>query len=189
MSTENDTGMLNTCNAVCWILAFAAGLFVASVCVYWAGLHGLVSAVIGLVVLLGAGYLFPQVFCTGLDAVPAEPVAPTTPAATSAAPVMPEVMDEIVEEVVDQREPKVKPAAERRPKLFGAAPDNIDDLKAISGVGPALEKKLNELGVYTYDQIASWKKADIEWVDDQLKFRGRIERDDWVKQAKKLAKG
>ncbi len=188
MNTDNNTGMLDTCNAVCWILAFAAGLFVASVCVYWAGLHGLVSAVIGLVALLGAGYLFPQVFCTGRDAVPAEPVAPT-PAATSAAPVMPEVLDEIVEEVVDEPEPKVKTAAERKPKLYDAAPDKTDDLKVISGVGPALEKKLNELGVYKYDQIAAWKKADIEWVDGQLKFRGRIERDDWVKQAKKLAKG
>ena len=154
MSTDNNAGMLDTCNAVCWILAFAAGLFVASVCVYWAGLHGLVSAVIGLVALLG-----------------------------------PEVMDEIVEEVVGEPEPKVKPAAERKPKLYDAAPDKTDDLKVISGVGPALEKKLNELGVYKYDQIASWKKADIEWVDGQLKFRGRIERDDWVKQAKKLAKG
>ena len=179
MSTENDTSMLNTCNAVCWILAFAAGLFIASVCVYWVGLHGLVSAVIGLVALLGAGYLFPQVFCTGSDAVPAEPVAPT-PAATSAAPVMPEVVAEPVPEVTK---------SVGKPKLYGAAPDNIDDLKVISGVGPALEKKLNDLGVYRFEQIASWKKADIEWVDDQLKFRGRIERDDWVKQAKKLAKG
>jgi predicted flap endonuclease-1-like 5' DNA nuclease len=181
MSTENDTGMLNTCNAVCWILAFAAGLFIASVCVYWAGLHGLVSTVIGLVVLLGAGYLFPQVFCTGRDAVPAEPVAPT-PAATSAAPVVPEA-------VAEPEPAAVSEDSARKPKLYGAAPDSIDDLKVISGVGPALEKKLNDLGVYRYDQIASWKKADIEWVDGQLKFRGRIERDDWVKQAKKLAKG
>lgn len=175
MSTENDIGMLNSCKAVCWILAFAAGLFVASVCIYWIGLHGLVSAVIGLVVLLCAGYLFPQMFCTGLDAAPAEPVAPT-PAATSAAPVVPEPAPEA--------EPE---RPEGKPKLYGAAPDNIDDLKVISGVGPALEKKLNDLGVYRYEQIGSWTKADIEWVDEQLKFRGRIERDDWVSQARKLA--
>ncbi len=177
MTTENDSGLLNTCNAVCWILAFAAGLFIASVCIYWAGLHGLVSAVIGLVALLGSGYLFPLVFCTGREAVPAEP-ASATPAATSAAPVVPEVT------------PAPEPVAKQsEPKLYGAAPDNIDDLKAISGVGPALEKKLNELGVYRYEQIASWKKADVKWVDERLKFKGRIERDDWVKQARKLAKG
>jgi predicted flap endonuclease-1-like 5' DNA nuclease len=177
MNTDDTSGTLNSCAAVCWILAFAAGLFVASVCVYWAGIHGLLSAVIGLIALLGAGYLFPQVFCTGRDEVPAKPVSPM-PAATSAAPVMPEVV----------KEPE--PAQDiRKPKLFDAPPDNADDLKVISGVGPVLEKKLKDLGVYRYEQIASWKKADIEWVDERLKFRGRIERDDWVKQAKKLVKG
>lgn len=185
MSNDNQFEMLSTCKAVCWILAFAAGLFVASVCIYWAGLHGLVAAVIGLIALLGAGYLLPQVLCTGRDAVPAEPASPT-PAATSAAPVVPEVMDEIIEDAVDDPESRAE-AAERKPKLYGAAPDNIDDLKAISGVGPALEKKLNALGVYKYEQIAAWKKADIQWVDDRLKSRGRIERDDWVRQARELA--
>lgn len=184
MSSENTSGMLNTCNAVSWILAFAAGLFVACVCLYWIGLHGLVSAVIGLVALLGAGYLFPQILCAGRDAVPAEPVEPM-PSATSAAPVVTEPAP------ASEPEPETAAAPEQagKPKLYGAAPDNIDDLKVISGIGPALEKKLNDLGVYRYEQIAAWKKTDIKWVDDQLKFRGRIERDDWVKQAKKLAKG
>ena len=68
-------------------------------------------------------------------------------------------------------------------------PSQPDDLKLISGVGPVLEKKLNELGIYTYKQVASWKKAEREWVDGYLSFKGRIERDDWVKQAKALAKG
>ena len=180
MNTDRNPGMLDSCKAVCWILAFAAGLFVATVCVYWLGLHGLVSAVIGLIALLAAGYLFPPLFCTGREAPPAEPVAPT-PAATSAAPVMPEVTPAAApEEPEDQGRP---------PKLYGAAPDNVDDLKAISGVGPALEKKLNDLGVYRYEQIASWSEADVAWVDEKLKFRGRIERDNWVKQARDLAKG
>jgi len=68
-------------------------------------------------------------------------------------------------------------------------PTEPDDLKLISGVGPALERKLNDLGIYTYKQVASWKKAEREWVDGYLSFKGRIERDDWVKQAKALAKG
>ena len=59
----------------------------------------------------------------------------------------------------------------------------------ISGVGPKLEGVLNDLGVYQFSQVASWKKADIAYVDERLKFKGRIERDDWVKQAKALAKG
>lgn len=68
-------------------------------------------------------------------------------------------------------------------------PAQPDDLKLISGVGPKLEGTLNELGIFTYAQIAKWKKKEIEWVDGYLKFKGRIERDDWLKQAKALAKG
>ncbi|KAG1651155.1 NADH-quinone oxidoreductase subunit E 1 [Nymphon striatum] len=61
-----------------------------------------------------------------------------------------------------------------------------DDLKLISGVGPKLEKTLNGLGFWHFRQIAAWKKADIAIVDDELSFKGRIERDDWIKQAKLL---
>ena len=77
---------------------------------------------------------------------------------------------------------KNRPAAVKKP----AKPD---DLKMISGVGPKLEGVLNGLGIYTFAQVASWKKAERDWVDGYLKFKGRIERDDWVKQAKALAKG
>jgi peptide/nickel transport system ATP-binding protein len=68
-------------------------------------------------------------------------------------------------------------------------PEQPDDLKLISGIGPKIEAILNGLGIYTYAQIAGWKKAEREWVDGFLKFRGRIDRDDWVKQAKALRKG
>ncbi|NLS03187.1 NADH-quinone oxidoreductase subunit E [Rhizobium sp. P32RR-XVIII] len=77
---------------------------------------------------------------------------------------------------------KNRPAGIEKP----AAPD---DLKLISGVGPKIESTLNELGIFTYAQVAGWKKAEREWVDGYLNFKGRIERDDWVKQAKALAKG
>ncbi len=68
-------------------------------------------------------------------------------------------------------------------------PTAVDDLKLISGVGPKIEGILHSLGIYTFAQIAGWKKAEREWVDGYLNFKGRIERDDWVKQAKALAKG
>ncbi|WP_157015309.1 NADH-quinone oxidoreductase subunit E [Mesorhizobium xinjiangense] len=68
-------------------------------------------------------------------------------------------------------------------------PSEPDDLKLISGVGPKIEGILHSLGIFTYKQVASWKKAEREWVDAYLKFHGRIERDDWIKQAKALAKG
>jgi NADH-quinone oxidoreductase subunit E len=68
-------------------------------------------------------------------------------------------------------------------------PAKPDDLKLISGVGPKIETILNGLGIYKFEQVASWQKRQREWVDGYLNFRGRIERDDWVKQAKALAKG
>ena len=68
----------------------------------------------------------------------------------------------------------------RPPKV--AKPKNPDDLKRISGVGPKLEGVLNELGIYRFSQVAKWTKPEIDWVDENLKFKGRIERDDWVSQ-------
>ena len=65
-------------------------------------------------------------------------------------------------------------------------PAKPDDLKKISGVGGVLETKLNSMGVYKYSQIATWKKEETDWVDDFLSFKGRIERDKWVSQCKKL---
>jgi NADH-quinone oxidoreductase subunit E len=79
-------------------------------------------------------------------------------------------------------EDKDRPAGIEKPAL-------VDDLKLISGVGPKFEILLHELGIYTFAQVAAWKKAERDWVDSYLKFGGRIERDDWVKQAKALAKG
>lgn len=84
--------------------------------------------------------------------------------------------------------PKPADSGANRPAAV-EKPASPDDLKLISGVGPKLEGVLNGLGIFTYAQVASWKKAERDWVDNYLKFKGRIERDDWVKQAKALAKG
>ncbi len=62
-----------------------------------------------------------------------------------------------------------------------------DDLKRISGVGPKLENTLNTLGIYHFDQIAQWGPETIAWVDNYLSFKGRIDREDWIAQAKALA--
>lgn len=64
-----------------------------------------------------------------------------------------------------------------------------DDLKLISGVGPVLEKRLNELGIYHFWQIAKFEQKDIDLVNDAMSFPGRIERDEWIAQADNLAKG
>lgn len=74
----------------------------------------------------------------------------------------------------------VKPAGMERP-------ESVDDLKAISGVGPKLEQVLNGLGIWTYGQIASFGDGEVAWLDEHLGFRGRIGRDDWIGQARALA--
>ena len=83
-----------------------------------------------------------------------------------------------------------KPSLEDKNRPAGIdRPAAVDDLKLISGVGPKIEGVLHTLGIFTFAQVASWKKAEREWVDGYLSFPGRIDRDDWVKQAKALAKG
>jgi len=64
-----------------------------------------------------------------------------------------------------------------------------DDLTRINGIGPVLHKRLNELGVTRFAQIAAWGAEDIGRIGGQLKFKGRIERENWVEQAARLAAG
>ncbi|MBZ9988793.1 ATP-binding cassette domain-containing protein [Mesorhizobium sp. BH1-1-5] len=63
-----------------------------------------------------------------------------------------------------------------------------DSLIRIKGIGPVNERKLNEHGIFHFDQIAAWTKADIEAAEAYLAFDGRIAREDWIGQAKTLAK-
>ncbi|MFM1892383.1 MAG: hypothetical protein RLZ44_1460 [Pseudomonadota bacterium] len=61
-----------------------------------------------------------------------------------------------------------------------------DDLQKIKGIGPRLATLLNELGIYRYRQIADFTPEQIAWVDERLRFKGRIERERWVEQAQDL---
>ena len=76
---------------------------------------------------------------------------------------------------------EAKPAA---PKAGKAAAGG--DLKKLSGVGPALEKKLIAAGVTSLEQVAAWTEADVSKIDEELSFKGRIEREGWIAQAKEL---
>ncbi len=89
-----------------------------------------------------------------------------------------------------EKEPAKAPESEASEDgpLFKAPKGDPDDLKKISGVGPVLETKLNELGITKYAQVAKFTAKDIEKVDGRLNFKGRIERDGWIDQAKELAK-
>jgi predicted flap endonuclease-1-like 5' DNA nuclease len=73
---------------------------------------------------------------------------------------------------------------------FGTATEEEkDDLKMISGIGPFLEEMLNAIDIYTYRQVSQFSTLDIDTIDVSiLYFSGRIERDEWVKQAKELVK-
>lgn len=85
---------------------------------------------------------------------------------------------------------KAEPAAAgAAPAAAAAASDAADDLKKLSGVGPALEKKLHAAGVTTFAQIANWTEEDIAAMDEQLSFKGRIQREGWVEQAKEMTQG
>ena len=84
--------------------------------------------------------------------------------------------------------PAAEAVEESAPEQLSAARDGkADDLKRITGVGPKLEGLLNEMGFFHFDQIAAWTPAEVAWVDARLKFKGRIERDDWIAQAKAFA--
>ena len=81
---------------------------------------------------------------------------------------------------------KTGTAAKTKTAAKAAGPD---DLKKLKGVGPKIEGHLHEAGITSFAQISKWTKKDVDNFDDMLKFRGRIERDDWVGQAKLLAAG
>ena len=114
-----------------------------------------------------------QSFAQEVTDIAAKEAATTVPA-VNVAPATSEAADVLLPE--DFRQPKAmdKPA-------------KPSDLKAISGIGPKLEKVLNGLGIWTYAQIAAWSPQEIAWVDDYLSFNGRIGRDEWTAQAAVLA--
>jgi large subunit ribosomal protein L21 len=82
---------------------------------------------------------------------------------------------------------KAKAAPAKAKAAAPAAAAGADDLKQLSGVGPALEKKLHAAGVTSFAQIAAWTDADVAATDEQLSLKGRIEREGWIAQAKALA--
>lgn len=110
----------------------------------------------------------------------AEPAPKAAPAAKAKAEPKPKAAP------APKADPAPAPAGGSKPKALKAArKGSADDLKVIEGIGPALEKVLNENGIFHIDQIGSWGAAEVEWMDGNLKgFKGRVTRDKWVAQAK-----
>ena len=124
-------------------------------------------------------------------AAPPAPVAPAAPAkaAVEAAP-LPAAALQVAKKVAAKKTPAARKEDGSPELLAKARGGKPDDLKLIWGAGPKLEKMLNTMGVWHFDQIAAWSRAELTWVDDRLQgFKGRAQRDEWIKQAKKLAKG
>ena len=80
------------------------------------------------------------------------------------------------------------PAVSERPRALNAPLGAADDLKQIRGVGPKLEQTLNDLGIFHYRQLAGLSEKNVSWIDSYLRFKGRIERDDWIGQAERLSR-
>ena len=118
------------------------------------------------------------------DTAPAPAAAPAAAPAPAPAPKAAPVASPVAAEPAPV-------AADGKPEMLTAARDGgADDLKQIKGVGPKLEAMLNRMGVYHFDQIASWRAPEVAWVDENLEgFKGRVSRDNWVDQAKLLASG
>ncbi len=126
-----------------------------------------------------------------------QPIADNIVAETEAAPELDEsetVSDELIaaDEFVEEDDKQEVAAEPQTRQIFAEEPaeaeaEDKDDLKRIKGVGPAIEKTLNELGIYSFNQIAEMSEYEIDRVAQRLKgFRSRIYRQDWIGQARDL---
>lgn len=169
-------------------------------------LHYLIELAIWMLIAYFLGCLFgwflKNVFGTSPQtAVVAAPVVASTvvvrPAHIAAPPAPPAPRPEPVPITPVARAPHPAPvpvagpgAKMERPKgLPSARGGKADNLQRISGVGPKNESILHNLGVFHFDQIAAWTAKEVVWVDDHLRFNGRIIREEWVRQASLLATG
>ena len=210
----NHAEMKNGPHFEMWVIGIAAGC-VAGAVMYVVGQYGfMASAFVGALVALVVAAVFgmPKARVAALPvdddaegemhghAAVAEPVA-VAPVMADAAPAAFVSMPAEPAAAKPAKAPAAaKPAAEKpaaAPKvpkakkedgpvrLKAARKGGADDLKEIEGIGPAMEKLVNGLGFYHFDQIAGWSDADVAWVDTNMKtFKGRIVRDKWVAQAK-----
>jgi predicted flap endonuclease-1-like 5' DNA nuclease len=143
------------------------------------------------------GCLFRKLF--GADDYVEAPVIPVAPAAPVYKPeaALPrvEVPRPVLAPIpmaappVAAAEPLRMARMERPRGIAMARNGKPDDLLRISGVGPKNEKILHSLGYFHFDQIASWTPENVSWVDDHLKFNGRIDREEWINQSRLLADG
>ncbi|PWQ92737.1 hypothetical protein [Leucothrix pacifica] len=76
-----------------------------------------------------------------------------------------------------------------KPNLLSGPDGEADDFKRIKGIGLVLEQALHELGIYHYYQLATLTFNNVRWLEHQIGFPGRVQREDWIAQARDLARG
>ncbi|KAB0681960.1 NADH-quinone oxidoreductase subunit NuoE [Aureimonas leprariae] len=121
------------------------------------------------------------------DVVPAGPAASDVLETNAEAEAQKREASPAVEGTLETSGPK--PIGQKPAGLLEQPDGEKDDLKAIRGIGPVIEKTLNEIGVFHFRQIAAWSVEELVWVDDHINFHGRALRDRWIEQAKDLAAG
>ena len=170
------------------ILAFAVSKVIGGFDYTTSGFFAaMIALVAGIVLVLPWGakdrIAKPEVQGEGHGHAPAAPVAASAPVAAPALAPEPVAADPLAAAAMPTAAAEQKPAGLSAPRGGKA-----DDLKVIEGVGPAMEKLLNEHGIFHLDQIAGWGPAEVAWMDGNLKgFKGRVTRDKWVAQAKLIA--
>jgi len=194
-----------------WVIAAAAGLVAFGALMVVGGFALMPAAAIAAVLVLVVGLILGMPWGAERGATPVRAPAEAAKAATGAATgaghaaaagsapaAAPMTTPAAAVSAIAAVQPAaVQPAAVQPAAAAGAsapagplrlkAPRDgrPDDLKEIEGIGPALEKLVNELGFYHFDQIAGWSDADVARVDAEMKgFKGRIARDRWVAQAR-----
>lgn len=121
------------------------------------------------------------------------PIAPAPQPKPAPAPVVKVAEPVPAPAAVEEPQPEIDVPAGlpgRRPRgLMGPRGGKADDLKRIRGIGRQNEGRLHALGIWHFDQIAAWVREEIDWVGSYLAFPGRIDREEWIAQAKVLATG
>lgn len=104
--------------------------------------------------------------------------------------------DSLDEEVFDQKKSKTRinpifnksSSLDFKPMVISSS-KKVDNLKKIQGINSNIEKNLHNLGIYQYEQIASWSAKNIEWIENFLELPFYIKKHKWVEQAKILKTG
>jgi predicted flap endonuclease-1-like 5' DNA nuclease len=215
---DKNQGMIS-CAVGCWLVALLGGILAAGLLIAlgsWSFTQGIF---IGFVVFGLGGLLLSVMMCRPLPAIGATTVQtsadePSANVATGSAadaaasqqeasvPAVKPSKQLLGQQDLASRKGEWKyhadgatgaprQAASVAPAASNAAGEGgPDNLTKIKGVGPKLAAVLNENGIERFDQIARWGADDVKWADESLKgFKGRATRDNWVEQAKALAKG